>query len=283
MNYSIKDDIEILGHVFHGLQDIKDHVELSLYRSYKHGMASIVEPIKKCEVHVGEMWSPYPCFDSEDYLYENRTYQNYIFRSRPITQDDMRKLSELPSGPAERRFLALTWYVPKRSGEENGRVTDDMILRFKSRGDFAGFFASELARELERTLGRCGEEPAGWTVSWCPRSPEKFMETGFDQGEELAARVAKKLGIPSRSLFTRLSRSAEQKELGAEDRRRNAEEGLVLRQSAVKTGMKVLLLDDIVTTGSTLRAAASLLYGAGAETVFPAVLARTRRSGGKKT
>ena len=192
-------------------------------------------------------------------------------------------LSELPSGPAERRFLALTWYVPKRSGEENGRVTDDMILRFKSRGDYAGFFASELARELERTLGRCGEDPAGWTVSWCPRSPEKFMETGFDQGEELACRVAKKLGCPARSLFTRLSWSAEQKELGAEDRRRNAEEGLVLRRSAVKPGMKVMLLDDIVTTGSTLRAAASLLYGAGAEIVFPTVLARTRRSGGKKT
>ena len=103
MNYSIKDDIEILGHVFHGLQDIKDHVELSLYRSYKHGMASIVEPIKKCEVHVGEMWSPYPCFDSEDYLYENRTYQNYIFRRRPITQDDMKKLSELPSSCNECR------------------------------------------------------------------------------------------------------------------------------------------------------------------------------------
>lgn len=103
MKYSINNDIEILGHVFHGLQDIKEHVEMSLYRRYSHGMASIAEPLRKCEVHVGEMWSPYPCFDSEDYLNENRTYQNYIFRRRPITQDDMRKLSELPSSCNECR------------------------------------------------------------------------------------------------------------------------------------------------------------------------------------
>lgn len=107
MKYSIKDDIEILGHVFHGLQDIKEHVEMSLYRHISRGMASIVEPLKQCEVHVGEMWSPYPCFDSEDYLYENRTYQNYIFRSRPITQDDMKKLSELPSSCNECRVSEI--------------------------------------------------------------------------------------------------------------------------------------------------------------------------------
>ena len=58
MKYSIEDDIEILGHVFHGLQDIKEHVEMSLYRHFSRGKSSIVEPLKQCEVHVGEMWSP---------------------------------------------------------------------------------------------------------------------------------------------------------------------------------------------------------------------------------
>jgi len=93
---SIKEDVEILGHVFHGLQDIKDHVEMSLYDS-SHGVAKAREPKSKCEVHVGEVWASYPCFDSEDFMYEDRTYQNYIFRSRPITQDDMQQLSALPS------------------------------------------------------------------------------------------------------------------------------------------------------------------------------------------
>ena len=41
--------------------------------------------------------------------------------------------------------------------------------------------------------------------------------------------------------------------------------------------MKVILADDIITTGSTVRAAAGLLYGAGADAVFPAAISRTLR------
>lgn len=181
----------------------------------------------------------------------------------------------LPSEIGGKKFLALTWYVPEKRGGEESRATDAMILRLKSRGDFADFFAGELAREIGRLFEKCGEDPAGWTVSYCPRSPEKFMETGFDQGEELAARLAKRLGCASKSLFVRSSRSAEQKSLGAEERRRNAEDALSLRRSALTPGMKVLLVDDIVTTGSTIRAAADLLYEGGAEAVFPAAIART--------
>ena len=94
---SIKEDVEILGHVFHGLQDIKDHVEMSQYIGNSRDTANSCEPKSRCEVHVGELWASYPCFDSEDFMYEDRTYQNYIFRSRPITQDDMGQLSALSS------------------------------------------------------------------------------------------------------------------------------------------------------------------------------------------
>ena len=94
---SIKDDVEILGHIFHGLKDIQEHVEMSLYRSSSRGQADAREPQACCDIHVGEMWVPYPCFDAEDFANENRTYQNYILRKRPITQDDMKALSELPS------------------------------------------------------------------------------------------------------------------------------------------------------------------------------------------
>ena len=117
--YAITDDVEILGHVFHGLEDIKQHVELSLYKDYSRGPARERKPSEVCEVHVGEMWMPYPCFDSSDSMYEDRTYQNYIFRFEPITQDDMRKLSDLPSKGDECRIsdevpedvLPILYYV----------------------------------------------------------------------------------------------------------------------------------------------------------------------------
>lgn len=116
---SISDDIEILGHVFHGLQDIEKHVEMSLYKSYSHRQADARKPEAKCDVHVGEMWMPYPCFDSEDFANENRSYQNFVFREHPINQDDMRVMSELPSKGNECRIsenmpaevLPIVFYV----------------------------------------------------------------------------------------------------------------------------------------------------------------------------
>ena len=116
---SINDDVEILGHVFHGLKDIQEHVEMSLYRGYSRGRADVRKARASCNIHVGEMWRPYPCFDAEDYANENRTYQNYILRERPITQGDMKALSKLPSKGNECRIsecmpaemLPLVYYV----------------------------------------------------------------------------------------------------------------------------------------------------------------------------
>ena len=115
---SIHDDVEILGLVFHGLQDISAHVEMSqaVGSSCK---PSVREPKKTGRVHVGELWMSYPCFDSSDYLYENRTYQNYILRERPITFEDMERLRKLPSGMNAQRLspsvpedmLPMVYYV----------------------------------------------------------------------------------------------------------------------------------------------------------------------------
>jgi hypothetical protein len=115
---SIHDDVEILGQVFHGLQDISAYVEMSqsVGSSCK---PSVREPVKKGRVHVGELWMSYPCFDSSDFLYENRTYQNYILRERPITFEDMERLRNLPSGMNAQRLspsvpedmLPMVYYV----------------------------------------------------------------------------------------------------------------------------------------------------------------------------
>ena len=188
---------------------------------------------------------------------------------------------DLPSGTDSaaggRGLYALTFYIPENRKKEGGekRVTDEMILRLKQDGSFADFFAGELAREIGRLFERCGEDPRTWTVTWCPRSPEKFMKTGFDQGEEISRRLAKRLGSRSEALLLRTDRSEEQKSLGAQERRQNAQSSLGVRRKKMKPGMKILLVDDILTTGSTVRTSAELLYAAGAERVFPVLIAKT--------
>ncbi len=89
--YNIKDKVTILGHTFNGLSDIKRHIELVGYQGYDglHCYSPMIADM--CEdVHVGHFKENYPVFDSYD-LSDDRTYQNYIFRAEPITEEVMQK------------------------------------------------------------------------------------------------------------------------------------------------------------------------------------------------
>lgn len=96
--YAITEDVEILGHTFHGLEDIMAYREMSLCERYmSKDPATCVTPRKRGNIHVGEVWQSFPCFDSSDYDTENRSYQNYLVRNRPITHADMQKIRNLPT------------------------------------------------------------------------------------------------------------------------------------------------------------------------------------------
>lgn len=93
----INEDVEILGHVFHGLREISAAVELSVFHSdiINPGMMRLRTPeLVIPGIHVAEVWQSYPCFDSEDSMYENRTYQNYFFSDKPFSPS---KLSDIIS------------------------------------------------------------------------------------------------------------------------------------------------------------------------------------------
>ena len=115
---SIHDDVTILGQVFHGLDDIIAHVEMYMCDG-SSGNPDKCKPEKKGKVHVGQLWMRYPCFDSSDYAYETRAYQNFILRDRPITSVDMKILNKLPwNGNAKRisesvpsDMLPMVYYI----------------------------------------------------------------------------------------------------------------------------------------------------------------------------
>lgn len=96
--YSILDDVQILGQTFHGLEDIVAYEDIALHGYYKYtDEARCEQPQKRGDVHVGRLWVRYPCFDAEDYANEDRTFQTYIIRNQPITNDDMQRIKALPS------------------------------------------------------------------------------------------------------------------------------------------------------------------------------------------
>ncbi|MCD5396186.1 MAG: ComF family protein [Candidatus Pacebacteria bacterium] len=113
-------------------------------------------------------------------------------------------------------------------------------------------------------------------VSFVPITQKKRKFRGFNQSEEIAKRVSKALGLPVFSLLEKTKETRPQMELQREERRKNIEGVFSLIESRKKLvkGAKVLLIDDIFTTGATLNEAARVLKEGGAKKVFGVVIAR---------
>jgi predicted amidophosphoribosyltransferase len=121
----------------------------------------------------------------------------------------------------------------------------------------------------EHLAGRLEPGPALDVVTWVPTIPAHRRRRGRDQAEALARSIAHRLGLPARPLLLRLpgppqaGRSAGERRLGPPLSARG------------RSPAAVLVVDDVVTTGGSLAAAARALRAAGARTVGAAAVART--------
>ena len=91
--------IEILGHVFTGIEEISKAVEVrgKMTPDFR-GERDLVEciPEKPIEdLHILELYQPYPCFDSYDSLYENRRFSNFFFSNIPFSDERINEIVNL--------------------------------------------------------------------------------------------------------------------------------------------------------------------------------------------
>ncbi|WP_101758319.1 ComF family protein [Oceanicoccus sp. KOV_DT_Chl] len=96
---------------------------------------------------------------------------------------------------------------------------------------------------------------------------------GFNQSDLLAQDLSQKLGIPLRHGLIRHKRTPAQQSLNAQQRRRNLRGAFAVKADIV--GQRIALIDDVMTTGATVREISQLLIKAGAAEVHVWVLART--------
>ena len=182
---------------------------------------------------------------------------------RAVCADCRAALQPEPSG---RRLPDGT---PVFSGLDYEGAARSVILAFKEQG------RAELARVLAPALAAAVVEAgavldlAGAEVVAVPGSRRARRRRGFDPVQTLVARA----GLDRALVFAPARPHTAQKTLSIDERARNLDG--VFEVAASVAGRRFLLVDDVVTTGATLSAAAGALRSAGAEVVAAAVVAST--------
>lgn len=117
-------------------------------------------------------------------------------------------------------------------------------------------------------------------ITWVPLSRARLRQRGYDQAMLLASAAALALDDVAAETLCKVRDTEAQSGLGKNDasRRANVLSAYQVTDPALVEGRRVLLIDDIVTTGSTLSECARVLRTAGAADVVCAALARSRRS-----
>lgn len=117
-------------------------------------------------------------------------------------------------------------------------------------------------------------------ITWVPLSRARLRQRGYDQAMLLASAAALELDDVAAETLCKVRDTEAQSGLGKNDasRRANVLSAYQVTDPALVEGRRVLLIDDIVTTGSTLSECARVLRIAGATDVVCAALARSRRS-----
>jgi competence protein ComFC len=110
--------------------------------------------------------------------------------------------------------------------------------------------------------------PLHWRKKW---------QRGFNQSELLARHVAKRRGVPLLNALRRRRSTAVQASLAIAGRRRNVAGAFQAKPDAALAGKRILLIDDVMTTGATASACAAALKRGGAKSVSLLTLARVDR------
>ncbi|MDH4187835.1 MAG: ComF family protein [Nitrospira sp.] len=147
----------------------------------------------------------------------------------------------------------------------------DAICAFKYRGTYT--LAAPLGRLMISAL------PADIAVDMIvpvPLHPTRLREREFNQSLLLADQLGRHLACPvSATSLSRIAKTDPQTTLPRQARLQNLRKAFAVRRPQDLTGKRILLVDDVFTTGTTLHECAKTLQRAGSGPIFALTLART--------
>lgn len=140
------------------------------------------------------------------------------------------------------------------------------ILRYKNNGrrEYADFYSDAICGSLGREIRSFHPD----AVLAVPLSKRTYEKRGFNQAELICEKLEKRLGVKFyKDYLARERDSAQQKALSRAERRKNLKKAFTIRKNDVKL-KRVVLLDDVYTTGSTVDEISILLRRSGVRSIM---------------
>lgn len=148
------------------------------------------------------------------------------------------------------------------------------LLRYKYYGsrEYGKYYAEAICRYAGADIMRWQPD----VIVPVPLHRRKKRMRGFNQAADLAERTGKLLGIPfTEEIVYKIKETRSQKKLDSDERKRNLKNAF--RTVTSVKGLRILIIDDVYTTGSTMEAMAECLLEGGAEVVFFVTLCMVKK------
>lgn len=141
-------------------------------------------------------------------------------------------------------------------------------FKFSGRRQYANALAHTISTEVKREYAPLRIDG----VCFVPMMDKRVKKRGYNQSELLAKELAKLMGVPFVKALVKIKENEEQHKLPASMRIKNVKGVYDVINGAELKGKALLLVDDIITTGSTLSECARLLVKRGAYSVHCATV-----------
>lgn len=183
----------------------------------------------------------------------------------------LKSLPYVPKAAQSQRFSHLDACLSPLYYEGDVRAS---LLRYKFGGvnAYADLYADFIAKCIDENQAFCD------SITWVPLSRRRLRRRGYDQARLIAEELGKRLGVPCERLLVKIRDNPAQSGIRRPEQRRANVSGVYRASDAESIqGKRIILVDDIVTTGATLSECAAVFRRAGASTVTAVTVARSRK------
>ncbi|MBQ2825474.1 MAG: ComF family protein [Clostridia bacterium] len=155
----------------------------------------------------------------------------------------------------------------------DGKYKDAILkIKFGKRKQFAPQLADIMAESLKKYKDVSQFD----VITFVPLHKDTLKNRGFNQSELLARYLSEKLNIPCETLLKKTKKNKPQHKLLARERKKNVEGVFGCTDKKLIKKRRILLVDDIVTTGLTLSECIKVLKSNGAEEIFCITFAKSQ-------